>query len=219
MSERKTLDWENGNVSVVWDHPPKGDTYLLLGHGAGGNLHTPGLAHYARALATSGVGAVRFNFPYAEARRKVPYTQPILEACLWTVAEHVRARVERLYLGGRSMGGRIASHVVADGLPSLGLVFLSYPLHPPGQPQRLRATHLQKISVPMLFLHGTRDAFATPALLRQVLVTLPTATLHDVEGADHGLTVRGRDPEDVTRELTEITRRWMADPQDPRQGK
>jgi len=131
----------------------------------------------------------------------------------------VRARVERLYLGGRSMGGRIASHVVADGLPSLGLVFLSYPLHPPGQPQRLRATHLQKISVPMLFLHGTRDAFATPALLRQVLVTLPTATLHDVEGADHGLTVRGRDPEDVTRELTEITRRWMVDPQGPRQRK
>lgn len=219
MSGPKTLDWEGGRVSVVWDHPPKGDTYLLLGHGAGGNLTTPGLAHFARALAASGVGAVRFNFPYAEVRRKVPDKQPILETCFRAVAEQVGLQVERLYLGGRSMGGRIASHVVADGFPALGLVFLSYPLHPPGQPQRLRASHLKKVGVPMLFLHGTRDAFAQPALLHQVLDTLPTATLYDVEGADHGLTVRGRDPEDVARELVEITRRWMTDPQSPGQRK
>jgi len=208
-----TLEWSGGGVSVVWDQPTEGGTYLLLGHGAGGNLHTPGLAHYARALAASGVGAVRFNFPYAEAGRKVPDKQPVLETCFRAVAGQVRAQVAHLYLGGRSMGGRIASHLVADGFPAAGLVFLSYPLHPPGQPQRLRAAHLKTIRVPILFIQGTRDAFAQPALLRDVLDTLPTATLHQVEGAEHGLTVRGRDQEDVTRELVEATRRWMAEQQ------
>ena len=213
MAAATTLEWSGGGVSVVWDQPTEGGTYLLLGHGAGGNLHTPGLAHYARALAASGVGAVRFNFPYAEAGRKVPDKQPVLETCFRAVAGQVRAQVAHLYLGGRSMGGRIASHLVADGFPAAGLVFLSYPLHPPGQPQRLRAAHLKTIRVPILFIQGTRDAFAQPALLRDVLDTLPTATLHQVEGAEHGLTVRGRDQEDVTRELVEATRRWMAEQQ------
>ena len=212
MAAATTLEW-SGGVSVVWDQPTEGGTYLLLGHGAGGNLHTPGLARYARALAASGVGAVRFNFPYAEAGRKVPDKQPVLEKCFLAVAEQVRAQVEHLYLGGRSMGGRIASHLVADGFPAAGLVFLSYPLHPPGQPQRLRAAHLKTIRVPILFIQGTRDAFAQPALLRDVLDTLPTATLHQVEGAGHGLTVRGRDQDDVTRELVEATLRWMAEQQ------
>jgi predicted alpha/beta-hydrolase family hydrolase len=205
------VDWEGTRLPVVWDHPPAGDVYLLLGHGAGGTLHTPALAQYARVLAAAGVGAVRFNFPYAEAGRKVPDRQVVLERCFRAVAEHVRPRVGRLYLGGRSMGGRIASHSVAAGAPAAGVVFLSYPLHPPGQPQRLRSAHLEKVNVPMLFLHGTRDAFAREALLREVLARLPTATLHDVEGADHGLTVRGRDPGDVTRELVDVTRRWMAE--------
>ena len=211
VASDSTLDWGAGRVSVVWDHPRDGQTYLLLGHGAGGNLHTPGLSHYARALAAAGVGAVRFNFPYAEARRKIPDRQPVLELCFRRVAEQVQARTERLYLGGRSMGGRIASHVAAEGFPALGLVFLSYPLHAPGRPERLRSAHLMKIRVPMLFLHGTRDAFAGPALLQQVLDALPTATVHDIQDADHGLTVRGRTSEDVTRELVEVTRQWLAD--------
>ena len=211
MDSDSSLDWGSGKVSVVWDHPPEGGTYLLLGHGAGGYLHTPGLEQYAKALAASGVGTVRFNFPYAEARRKVPDRQPILEACFRAVAEQVHSQVQRLYVGGRSMGGRIASHAVADGFPAVGLVFLSYPLHPPGQPQHLRSAHLEKIGVPMLFLQGTRDAFAQPVLLGQILDTLPTATLHQLEGADHGLIVRGRAPEEVIGELVEVTRRWMTE--------
>jgi len=211
VTRNETVDWEGTKLSTVWDHPPEGGRYLLLGHGAGGTLHTPGLARYAQALATAGVGAIRFNFPYAEAGRKVPDRQAVLERCFQAVVAQVRPRVARLYLGGRSMGGRIASHVVAAGVPAFGLVFLSYPLHPPGQPHRLRSAHLQKVTVPMLFLHGTRDAFAREALLREVLDGLPMATLHDIEGADHGLTVRGRDPDDVTRELVDATLRWMAD--------
>lgn len=209
MSGSATFDWEGTGLSVAWDHPAKGGTYLLLAHGAGGNLHTPGLAAYARALAASGIGAVRFNFPYAEAGRRVPDRQPTLERCYADVAAHVRPRIPRLFLGGRSMGGRIASHVVASGVAASGLVFLSYPLHPPGRPDRLRAAHLPKIGVPMLFLHGTRDAFADPTLLRRVLDGLPTATLHDLEGADHGLTVRNRPAADVIGELVDVTVRWI----------
>jgi predicted alpha/beta-hydrolase family hydrolase len=209
MSRSETFDWEGTGLSVAWDHPGKGGTYVLLGHGAGGNLHTPGLAAYARALAAAGVGAVRFNFPYAEAGRRVPDRQPTLERSYAAIAAHVRPQVSRLYLGGRSMGGRIASHVVASGGAAAGLVFLSYPLHPPGRPDRLRAAHLPKIDVPMLFLHGTRDAFADPALLRHVLDGLPAATLHDVEGADHGLMVRGRPAAEVIGELVDVTVRWI----------
>jgi predicted alpha/beta-hydrolase family hydrolase len=218
MSGFETVDWSGGKVSIVWDHPRTGQTYVLLGHGAGGNLHTPGLAQYARALAAAGTGAIRFNFPYAEAGRKAPDRQAVLEQCFRGVIEWVRPRVARLYLGGRSMGGRIASHIVAAGVTAVGLVFLSYPLHPPGQPHRLRSTHLSTITVPMLFLHGTLDAFAREALLREVLAALPTATLHDIEGADHGLTVRGRDPADVTRELVDATLRWMVDRAGEQQG-
>ena len=209
MSGHETFDWEGTALSVAWDHPGIGDTYLLLAHGAGGNLHTPALSAYAGALAAAGVGAVRFNFPYAEAGRRVPDRQPILERCYAAVAAHVRPQVSRFYLGGRSMGGRIASHVVASGAVAAGLVFLSYPLHPPGRPDRLRAAHLPKIGIPMLFLHGTRDAFADPTLLRRVLQGLPTATLHDIEGADHGLTVRNRPAADVIRELVDVTVRWL----------
>jgi predicted alpha/beta-hydrolase family hydrolase len=209
VSGPETFDWEGTRLSIVWDPPAEGGTYVVLGHGAGGNLHTPALTAYAGALAAAGVGAVRFNFPYAEAGRRVPDRQPILERCYAAVAAHVRPQVSRLYLGGRSMGGRIASHVVASGAAAAGLVFLSYPLHPPGRPDRLRAAHLPKIGIPMLFLHGTRDAFADPTLLRRVLQGLPTATLHDIEGADHGLTVRNRPAADVIRELVDVTVRWI----------
>ncbi len=184
-------------------------TYLILGHGAGGNLYTPTLVKFAVALASRGVGAVRFNFPYAEAKRKVPDSQATLEACCRSVAEHVASRASGLFLGGRSMGGRIASHLVADGFPATGLVFLGYPLHPPGQPTRLRDAHLRKVHVPMLFLQGSRDAFAQPDLLARTVSQLKTATLHIVEGGDHGLSVRGRAPEDVTQELLDTTVDWI----------
>jgi predicted alpha/beta-hydrolase family hydrolase len=212
-TEKSSFAWDGATVSAVWHHPtrdrPERGTYLVLGHGAGGNLHTPGLAQFADAIAARGVGAVRFNFPYAEAKRKAPDPQKTLEACYRAVAEQVAKRTSRLLLGGRSMGGRIASHIVADGFPAAGLVLLSYPLHPPGHPERLRDKHLGKITVPMMFLQGSRDAFAQPDLLQKTLKTLPTATLHIVEGGDHSLVVRGRAPEDVLAELVDTTLAWI----------
>jgi len=207
--EKGSFAWEGGTVSAAWRHPVRGQTYMVLGHGAGGNLHTPGLAQFADALTARGVGTVSFNFPYAEARRKVPDRQPILESCYRSVADQVKTRASRLFVGGRSMGGRIASHIVAGGYPAAGLVFLGYPLHPPGQPERLRDEHLGKIAVPMLFLQGSRDAFARPDLLTKTIKKLRTSTLHIVEGGDHGLTVRGRAVDDVVKELVETTVDWM----------
>jgi hypothetical protein len=207
------VQWNGGAVSAVWSRPATpAATTLILAHGAGGNLFTPGLAQFAGAVAARGVAALRFNFPYAEARRKVPDRQATLEACYRAVAETVASQVGPggpLVLGGRSMGGRIASHVVAAGFPAAGLLFLSYPLHPPAQPDRLRDAHLRKVAVPMLFLQGSRDAFARPDLLAATVAALPTATLHTVDGGDHGLRVQDRAAEDVTAEIVEVAVRWM----------
>lgn len=173
-------------------------------------MQTPDLVKFSEAIAARGIGAVRFNFPYAEARRRAPDRQAALEACYTAVARQVAPHADRLLLGGRSMGGRIASHIVARGFPAAGLVFLSYPLHPPGQPDRLRDAHLYEITSPMLFLQGTRDAFAQPHLLQRTLARLPTATLHPVDGADHGLRVPGRTTDEVVAELVDATVRWIA---------
>lgn len=208
-AERETIDWAGGQISAVWHRPVRGKTYIILAHGAGGNMHTPSLVALADTLSPQDIGVVRFNFPYAEAKRKVPDPQGTLEACYRTVADHVRLRASQLFLGGRSMGGRIASHIVAGGVNATGLVFLSYPLHPPGQPERLRTKHLPKISVPMLFIQGSRDAFARSDLLDSTLETLPRATLYVVEGADHGLKAKGRTPDDLTAEIADVVVRWI----------
>jgi predicted alpha/beta-hydrolase family hydrolase len=172
-------------------------------------MHTPDLVAFADAVAARGLGAVRFNFPYAEEGRRTPDRQVVLEACYRAVAGSVAQAAEQLFVGGRSMGGRIASHIVAGGVPAAGLVLLSYPLHPVGQPQRLRDAHLYRITVPMLFLQGTRDAFAQPELLARTLARLPAATLHRIDGANHGLRVSGRSPDEIIAELADATLAWL----------
>jgi uncharacterized protein len=153
---------------------------------------------------------VRFNLPYVEAGRKSPGPKARDEACWRAVATALRPHTARLVLGGRSYGGRIASQAVATGAPCDGLVFLAYPLHPPGKTDALRTAHLAAIRVPMLFLQGTRDPFAEPALLADAIDALPRATLHRVEGADHAHAVRGRTLADVVAELADATESWMA---------
>lgn len=207
------IAWEGGTVSAVWDRSDPAGAVLVLGHGAGGTLATPDHARFAAAVAARGITAIRFNFPYAEAQRRVPDRQPVLVACYRAVADHVAERsgpAVALFLGGRSMGGRIASHLLADGYRARGLVFLSYPLHPPREPDRLRTAHLERITVPMLFIQGSRDAYARPDLLARTLERLRTTTLHLVEGADHGLTIRGRAAEEVIAEVAGVTARWVA---------
>lgn len=209
-AEPMSFAWRDGEVSGA-RHPARGDrrATLVLAHGAGGNMDHPQLVAFGEGLAANGIDVVRFNFPYREAGRKAPDQQEKLEACYWAVAKEVSSTPGRLFLGGGSMGGRIASHITADGFPAAGLVFQSYPLHPPGGHERLRDAHLKRIGVPMLFVWGTKDPFATPELLEATLATLPHATLHRIEGGDHGLKVRGRKPADVVDEVVGVISDWI----------
>jgi len=204
MAIATTFHWEGGTVSGAW-HRRQGAARaaLVLAHGAGYGMNTRLLVDIGEALAERGVAVLRFNFPYTEAGRRSPDPQPRLEACYRAVAEAVADEFERPFLGGKSMGGRIASHIVADGCSAAGLVFLGYPLHPPGQPERIRDAHLKRIDVPMLFLHGTRDPFATPELLQRTIASLPSARLVEIQDGDHSFKVRGRSTADVTDELVE----------------
>ena len=206
---RDHLSWEGGTVSAAW-HGEGGDTLLALTHSAGGTYETPALVAYAEAMAARGTQVVRFNLPYVEAGKKTPGPQARDEACWRDVADALRPRAKRLLLGGRSYGGRMATHVVADGVTCAGLVLLAYPLHPPGKPERLRTAHLERIMAPMLFLQGTRDPFADPTLLARALAQLPGATRHRLEGGDHGHKVAGRTVAEVAAELADATVQWLA---------
>jgi predicted alpha/beta-hydrolase family hydrolase len=199
-----TFRWDEGEVSGAW-HRPAGAARaaLVLAHGAGHGMDTPLLIDVGEALAERGVAVLRFNFPYMEAGRRAPDPQPRLEACYRAVADAVADEFDRPFLGGKSMGGRIASHIVADGFPAGGLVFLGYPLHPPGRPERIRDAHLKRIEAPMLFLQGSRDSFAMPDLLHSTVASLPLARLVEIEGGDHSFKVRGRSTADVTGEVVE----------------
>ena len=193
----------SSNVSVVWDKP-KGEpsAVVVLAHGAGGDLNDSLLAAVAKGLSTKGIAVVRFNFPYREAGRRAPGSQAEAEACYRDVVSRVRVDGAPLCCGGKSYGGRIASHVAADGLGMDGLVFLGYPLHAPGRTDKLRDAHLGGITAPMLFVQGTRDSFARPDLLASVVLRLHNATLVSVDGGDHSLRVRGRNTADIYNELT-----------------
>jgi uncharacterized protein len=169
---------------------------LVVAHGAGGGQRTPFLVSYAHALASIGLDIVTFNFLYMEQRRRLPDRAPLLEATYAAAVRTVRARVESaaraLFIGGKSMGGRIATQLAAAdrALPVTGLVLLGYPLHPPGKPAQRRDAHLPAVERPMLFVQGSRDAFGTPKELEPVLERLrPRPTLHVVDGGDHSFKI------------------------------
>jgi uncharacterized protein len=171
---------------------------LILGHGAGANQTSAFMVTFATALASRGIDTVTFNFLDSEQRRRVPDPDNRLEACYRSVVDAVRGRrkyvSDRLAIGGKSMGGRIASQVAAAGAGELaGMVFLGYPLHPPGRSDRLRAAHLSTVKAPMLFVQGSRDAFGTPDELRPIIARLePAAELYVVDGGDHSFKVPKR---------------------------
>src|SRR3972149_2602960 len=167
--QRGGLGESRSAVSAAWIAPPSAAAWLVVGHGAGAGVGHPVLVGFARAVAGGGaLGGVR----------AVAGGLPVLA-------------------GGKSLGARIASMCVADGMPAAGLVFVGYPLHPPSKPERIRDKHLYEIEVPLLFLQGTRDPFAQAALLSRVLKELgPRAELHAVEGGDHSFRVRGVKAED-----------------------
>lgn len=170
--------------------PPAAPT-LVFGHGAGAGQAHPWMTRVAQGLADRGVTVVTFNFPYIDAKRRVPDPAPKLEdafRAVWLdVAGNARGKI---LAGGKSMGGRIASQAAARGLldPSpAGLVFFGYPLHPPGKPTQRRDRHLPDLNAPMLFLHGERDPFGTPDEMRKLVARLPGAQLEIIDEGDHSL--------------------------------
>jgi len=183
-----------------------GDRALLLTPGAGAGRDQPSLVAVERVLGPSGplsgvrgpIVVERMDFPYRLAGRSRPDRAEVLVAAVRAgaagLAERTGLATGRLVLGGRSMGGRICSMAVAEGLDALGLVLVSYPLHPPGRPDRLRTEHFGHLHLPCLFLSGTRDAFATPAELEEATGAIPGPVTHGwLDGGDHGL--RRRDDE------------------------
>ena len=178
---------------------------LVLAHGAGGGQLSSFVVRAAHALAARGIAVATFDFPYMAAGRSVPDKAPVLEAAWRAALNEARARPELsrlpLFVGGKSMGGRIASHVAAAGIEDIaGLVYFGYPLHPPGRPQQRRDAHLPSIREPMLFIQGTRDEFGSSAEIRELLPRLNAATeLFEVGDGDHSFKTRvkvtGRRPD------------------------
>ena len=178
---------------------------LLLTPGAGSSADHPTLVALEEGLDPLPVD--RIDFPYRREGRKAPDRAPKLIACIDEEADAFASRLdvgpEALVLGGRSMGGRMCSMAVAEGRPAAGLVLLSYPLHPPGKPEKLRTDHLPALDLPCLFVSGTRDPFGTPDELESAVQAIPgSVTVHWIEGARHD--VKGHDDE-----IVEVVRTWI----------
>jgi predicted alpha/beta-hydrolase family hydrolase len=193
---------------------------LVVAHGAGAGQTSPFLVRTARGLAARGVSCATFDFAYMESGRRVPDPAPVLEA-RWRDALASALKTFAglpLFIGGKSMGGRIASHVATQGAEGIaGLVFLGYPLHPPGKPGQRRDAHLPAIEAPMLFVQGSRDAFGTADEIRQLLPRLRRATLHEVAGADHSFKV-GRGAADPFDGILDIIAQWTTEERKKKEG-
>ena len=190
-----------------------GGALLVLAHGAGAGQRHPFMVHIAKALAARGIDVVTFDFPYMQQKRRAPDRAPVLEAAFRDVVAGVVERgllgERRLFIGGKSMGGRMATHLAAQGVePLAGVVALGYPLHPPGKPEQPRTAHLPDIAVPVLIVQGERDTFGTAVELQPVVKTMHApVTLHVVAGGDHSLSVSRRTDYDG---LADVIAGWIS---------
>lgn len=198
----------------MWIDPPGADAVLVLAHGAGSGMRSPFMAGFAEEIGRLGIATLRFEFPYMQAGRRTPdRPQVLLDSWREAFSEGVeRAQGRPVFAGGKSMGGRIASMAAAEGMAAAGLVFLGYPLHPPGRPDKIRDAHLDAVPVPMLFLQGSRDTFARPDLLAAVIARLgPRAEYVEIPGGNHSFRVPGgpRDDAVVGASLAEPAARFI----------
>lgn len=203
-----------GEVTTVVDGPRTATDLFFLAPGAGADIHSDFMSFMSDSLATAGLKVCRFNFPYLEVGRRTPDRQPTLEDTYRAVVEaRGRGFEGRIFVGGKSMGGRIASHVVATGLDVDGLVYFGYPLHPPGRPEKIRDQHLYDIAAPMLFVEGTRDPFCPLGALDRVRAKLSLADLAVIDDGDHSFKVRkssGRSTSDAWSEAAEAASGWIS---------
>lgn len=208
------------SVTALWQPVDGGERpAFLLAHGSGSHLHSPFQDAIAAGLVARGFPVLRFQYPYRELARELgkqrpPDRAPLLEACHERALEALRERAggRRLVLAGKSLGGRIASHLAAKDAHSHALVLFGYPLHPKGKPEKLRVEHFPAIVQPSLFLTGTRDALCELELLERELERFGgQATLRIIDDADHSFHVRkssGRDDDAVIQELIDAVDDW-----------
>jgi len=217
MNQAGTLHLEGDVVvSTILDRPASPDALLVLGHGAGADMRHRFMQQLVEALVTRQLAVFRYQFPYAELGKGRVDPAPVLEATVRAAVAAAAAAEPELprFAGGKSMGGRMSSRAAAfpPGLAVRGLVLFGFPLHPAGRPAVERAAHLADVTVPLLFLQGTRDTLADLSLIREVTASLPLATLHVAEGADHGFAVlkrSGRTSEQVLAELADTAAAWI----------
>ena len=181
-------------MQLTWFEATHPVATLVLAHGAGAGQKSPWMVKTAQALAGRGIRVATFDFPYMKAGKHVPDKAPVLEAA-WKEALTIardRAADGRVFIGGKSMGGRIATHIAAQAVEGIaGVVLLGYPLHPPGQPGKRRDAHLPQIKEPVLFVQGSADTFGNGDEIKALLPSMPNATLHLIDGGDHSFKVRG----------------------------
>jgi predicted alpha/beta-hydrolase family hydrolase len=189
---------------------------LVLAHGAGAGQKSAWMVKAAAALAERGISCATFDFPYITAGRSVPDKAPVLEAQWREVAAEARKKFGKLplFIGGKSMGGRIASHIASQGIEGVkGLIFFGYPLHPPGRPEQRRDTHLPQIREPMLFIQGSRDTFGNEEEISRLVSSLKRAELHVIQGGDHSFKAPGgaKAQQPAFEEVIATAVEWMRD--------
>ncbi|HKQ29274.1 MAG TPA: alpha/beta family hydrolase [Burkholderiales bacterium] len=197
---------DGGSTTAVFEPATAGDgkAVFVAAHGAGSHRDHPSMLRLSHVLRSRGFDVVRFNFLYREKGSRVPDRMPKLEACMAAVAKHTKNEVgsKKLIIGGRSMGGRVATMMAAAGFECDGLLLLAYPLHPAGQPHKLRDAHLPQIKVPVLCFNGTRDTLCDRVLMEAALATVRTRwDMHWLEGKDHSFP--------VTEDIGEAAKKWL----------
>lgn len=214
------LEVDGRAISWVRDGTLAGRPLVILAHGAGAPYTSPFMEETARGLVDRGLCVVRFHFPYMEAVQRTGAKKPPDPAkrllATW------RAMIDRalamrghgpIVIGGKSMGGRMASMLLAEGrAPEVrGAVYLGYPLHPPSKPEKLRADHLKDVPVPQLFVQGAKDALCDPKKLRAVLKAIPSARHVEIAGADHSLARSRKDPMEGADEWLDAVAAFVKD--------
>lgn len=207
VTEKTKLAWDGGEVTARL--AGKGRDGILLAHGAGTNQDHEFMVLLRDGLARAGHTVMTFNYPYAERGARGPDRAEKLISCHRSAAEMLSDSVDNLFLAGRSMGGRIGTYVVAEGMPAAGLVLYSYPLHPAGKPEKLRVDQFPDIRVPMLFFQGTRDALARMELFEAHIRPLENAEVEVLEGAGHSPKTGGWTYESTVERLVAGTAAWI----------
>jgi len=207
MAGTTDINWPGGQVTGRLTG--SGPVGILLAHGAGTNQDHPFMVALRDGLAGAGHAAMTFNYPYTERGSKSPDRTEKLVDAHRAAADYLGARVDRLFLAGRSMGGRMATYLVAEGYRASGVILYAYPLHPAGKEDRLRVAHFPDVHVPLLFFQGTRDALSCMELFDRHIRPLPNATVEILDGASHSFRGGGWTEASLMERLVTGTSTWI----------